>query len=85
MPDTMEAVRQDMDQEPADELGRGQPHDLLAVAGFDTVILPAKGNSLGVSADQARIRDSDAVGEAAEIGQHGFGARGISPPTSPPA
>ena len=32
MPDAVEAIWQDMDQEAADELGRGQPHDLLAIA-----------------------------------------------------
>jgi len=73
VPDAMEAVRQYMDQKEADELGRAQPHDLLAVAGFDVVILPAEGDGLGVGTDQARVRDGDAVGVSAQIGQHGLG------------
>ncbi len=63
-----------MDQEPADELGRDQPHDLLPIAGFDAVILPAKGHSMGIGADQARVRDRDPVGVSAQIGQHGLGS-----------
>ena len=31
MPDAMEAIGQDVDQEAADELGRGQPHDLVTL------------------------------------------------------
>ncbi len=72
MPDAVEVVGQDMDQEPADELGRGQSHDLLAVAGLDAVILPAEGDGIGIGADQAGVRDRDPVGVAAEIGQHGL-------------
>jgi hypothetical protein len=72
VPDAVEAIRQDVDQEPADELGRGQPHDLLPVAGFDAVILPAEGDGMGIGADQARVGNGDAVGIAAEIGQHGL-------------
>ena len=64
---------QDVDQEPADELGLGQPHDLLPVAGFDAVILPAERDGMGIGADQARVGNGDAVGIAAEIGQHGLG------------
>ena len=59
-----------MDQEAADELCRGQPHDLLAVAGFDAVVLPAEGDGLGIGADQARIRDRHPVGVTAQIGQY---------------
>jgi len=51
MPDAAEAIGQDMDQEAADELGRGQPHDLLPVAGFDAVILPAEGDGPGIGPD----------------------------------
>ena len=70
MPDAVEAIGQDMDQEPANELGRGQPHDLLPVARLDPVILPAEGDGMGIGADQARVRDGDPVGIAAQIGQH---------------
>lgn len=73
MPDAVEAIGQDMDQDATDELGRGQPHDFLPVAGFDAVILPAKGDGMGIGADQTRVGNGDAVRVAAEIGQHGLG------------
>ena len=63
-----------MDQEPTNELGRGQPHDLLAVAGFNTIILPAEGDGLGIGADQAVFRDRHPVGIAAQVCQQGLGA-----------
>jgi hypothetical protein len=50
MPYAVEAIWKDMDQEAANELGRGQPHDLLPVAGFDAVILPAEGHGLSIGA-----------------------------------
>ena len=62
-----------MDQEATNELGRGQPHDLLAIAGFDAVVLPAERHGIGIGADQAGVRDCHPVGIAAEIGQHGLG------------
>ena len=74
MPDAVKAVGQHVDQEPADELVRGEPHHLLPVAGLDAVVLPAEGDRLGVRADQAGVRDGDTVGVAAEIGQHRLGA-----------
>jgi len=43
--DAVEAVRQDVDQESADELGGGQCHDLLAIPTFGTIILPSEGHA----------------------------------------
>ena len=63
-----------MDQEAPDELGRGQPHDLLAVAGLDAVIFPAEGDGGCICADQTGVRDRHPVCIAAEVGQHGLGA-----------
>jgi hypothetical protein len=74
MPEAVEAVGQDVDQEAADELVRGEPHHPLPVAGLDPVVLPAERDGVGVGADQAAVRDGDAVGVAAEIGKHGLGA-----------
>ena len=51
MANAMEPIRQNMDQEAADELGCGHPHDLLAVAGFDAVVLPAECTGLGVGSE----------------------------------
>ena len=74
VPDAVEAIGQDVDQEPADELGRGQPHDLLPVARFDAIVFPSEGHGLGIGADQAVVRDRDPVGVSAEISQHGLGS-----------
>ena len=70
VPDTMEAIGQNMDQETAYELGGGQPHHLLPVTRLDAVVLPSEGDRLGISADQTGVRDRHSVGVAAEIGQH---------------
>ena len=73
VPDAVEAVGQDVDQESANKLAGSQAHGLLAVACFDPIILPAESHGLGVRADQSSVRDGDAVGLSTEIGQHGFG------------
>jgi hypothetical protein len=56
------------------ELVRGEPHHPLPIAGLDPVVLPAERDNVGVGADQAAVRDRDAVGIAAEIGEHGLRA-----------
>ena len=69
MPDAVETVGQDMDQEPPDELVSGESNDGSPIAIPDATILPAKGDGLGVSADQAGVRDGDAVDVAAKVGE----------------
>ena len=59
--DAVEAGGQNVDQEPADELGRGQAHDLHAVTALDAVILPPEGHGAGIRADEAVVRDRDTV------------------------
>src|SRR6266550_869507 len=39
----VEAVRQDVGQESADELGGGECHDLLALTTFSAIVLPSEG------------------------------------------
>ena len=68
--DAVEAVRQDVDQEAADELGGGERHDLLALAAFGTIVLPSEGDAVAVAGDQPAVGDGDAVGIARQIGQH---------------
>ena len=64
----MEAVRQGVEQEAADELVGVEGHDLrLAVV---AIVLPAEGDVIVGHGDQPRIGDGDAVGVATEIGQH---------------
>ena len=67
MPDTMEATRQDMEQETADELIDRERHDLLPVAAVAAVVFIAEGDASFVEGDQAAVRDCDPVGIARQI------------------
>src|SRR6202035_2783317 len=69
--DAVEARRQDVDQESADELGGSECHDLLALATFGPIVLPSEGDAGAVAGNQSAIGDGDAVGIARQIGQHG--------------
>ena len=60
MPDAVEPVGQDVDQEPADELVRGEAHHLLPGALLDAIVLPAESDGSGVAAEQAAVRDRQA-------------------------
>src|SRR5215468_9692159 len=71
--DAVEAVWQDVNEEAADELVGGKRHRLVSIAAFDPIVLPPEGDAVSVVCDQATIGDSDAVGVAGEIGQHGRG------------
>ena len=44
VPDTVEAVRQDVDHETTDEFFRRYPHNLLPIPLFYTVIFPVEGH-----------------------------------------
>jgi len=68
MRDAMEAVGQRVQQEAADELVRFERHDLRLAA--VAVVSPAEGDLFVVHAHQPGIGDGDAMGVAAEIGQH---------------
>lgn len=68
----MEAIRYGVQQETADELVGIERHPLLAAA--CSVILPSECDAIVVHADEAGIGDGDAMGVAAEIGQHLFGS-----------
>ena len=72
MANAVEARRQDVDQETADELVRGQAHGLHPVATFDAVVFPAESHGIGISTHEAVVRDRDAVCVSAQIGQHGL-------------
>ncbi len=70
----MEAARQDMDQEAANELVGRNRHDLLPVGADAAVVLVAEGDAALVECDQAAVRDSDAVSVARQVGEHRLGA-----------
>ena len=82
--DAMQAVGQHVDQEPPDELARGQGHDLVPARPFDPVILPLKRDALLVGGDEPAVGDCDAMGVACQIGEHGLrsseGLLGIDDP-----
>ena len=63
-----------MEQEAADELVRRERHDALPLGTIAAVVLVADGDAGFVERDQAPVRDSDPVGIAREIGEHGLGA-----------
>ncbi len=62
--DAMEATRQNVDQEAADELVDGERHELLSFATFSAIILPLEGDTVSVAADQSAVGDGNAVGVA---------------------
>ena len=70
MADAMEAAREHVKQEAADELVDGQRHRLAAGAALDPIVLPGERDAAVVGADQAAVRDGDPVGVAGQIGQH---------------
>lgn len=68
--DAMEAIGQDMHEEPADELLRCEAHDLHSVAALDPVVLPTERHGVGIGTDETAVRDRYAVRVPTEIGQH---------------
>src|SRR5206468_3331762 len=82
--DAVEAAGQDVDEEATDELVAGQRHDLHALASLGAVVLPPEDDTVVVAGDEAAVGDGDAMGVAAEIGEHrlrpGEGSLGIDDP-----
>jgi hypothetical protein len=70
----MEALRQDVNEESAEELVCGKCHLLVSISALDSVVLPLEGDAVFVERDQAAIGDGNAVGIAGEIGQHRLGS-----------
>jgi hypothetical protein len=81
---SMEAIRQYVEEEAADELGDLDSHDFaLGTAAFP-IVLPAEADVGLVEIEQATVGDRDAMGVAREIGQDllgtGEGLFGIDDP-----
>ena len=74
MTDAVEPVRKDVDRETSDKHGPDHAHNLLAVTILDAVVFPSQRDVIGISADQAVVRDGDAVGIAAQVGKYGLWA-----------
>lgn len=68
----VKTVGQDMEQETADEFAGLQRHHLLLVV--MAIVLPAEADGAVRELDQTAVGDGDAVGVAAEIGQHLLGS-----------
>jgi hypothetical protein len=64
VPDAVEAVRQDVDEEAADELARLERHGLVAARIFDAIVLRAQRHATIVSGDESAVRGGDAMGVA---------------------
>src|SRR5215468_7909734 len=67
--DAMEALRQDMQQEAADELVGIERHRPVPLGTIEAVILPLEGDALVIERDQAAVGDGDAMGVAGEVAQ----------------
>jgi hypothetical protein len=72
MADAMEAVRQSVQQKAADELVGIECHHFGPAV--RTVVFPGKADVSVGEREQPAVSDGDAMGVAAEIGQHLFGA-----------
>src|SRR5215470_11663555 len=68
--DAMEALRQDMQQEAADELVGIERHRPVPFGTIAAVILPLEGDTVVIERDQAAVGDGDTMGVAGEIAQH---------------
>ena len=69
MPDAMEALRQHVQHEPADELARLQRHRLVPAGAFDPVILVLEPDALLVGVNTAAVRERHAMWLAGEGGK----------------
>ena len=71
--DAMEAFREDVEQEAADELIGIEGHGFMAY-GVAAIVLVPEGNATAVVGDEAGVGEGDAVGVVTEVFEHGFGA-----------
>ncbi len=55
MANAVEARRQDMDQETANELRRWQTHNLHPVTAFDAIVFPPESNGISIRVDKAVV------------------------------
>src|SRR6266478_2814287 len=72
--DAMEALRQDVAEEAADELAGCEGHELVARTAVGTIVLVLEGDAALVAGDQPAVGDGDAVGVARQISEHGLGS-----------
>ena len=75
MTDAVEALRQNVEQETANELVRAERHGALAVGAVAAIVLVAERDPGLVERDQPVVRDGDAMGVSGQIGEHRLRAR----------
>jgi hypothetical protein len=68
VPNAMEAIRQDVEEEAAHELADRDAHDSVLVPAPLPILLPAEADVRLVEIKQAIIGDSDPMGVARQIG-----------------
>src|SRR5215472_11051634 len=64
VPDAVEALGQDVHEEPPNELARLKRHGFVPVWAFDAVVLVFERDAVLVGGDQAAVGDGDAMGVA---------------------
>jgi hypothetical protein len=72
VPDAVESARQDVHQEPPDELVRLERHGFVAAGSLYPVVLAVGRHAGRIGGDEAAVGDRDPVGVAGQIGQHLF-------------
>ncbi len=76
MTDAVEPLWQDVEEEAPDELVGGKRHGAEPRLPVAAIVLVTEGHAALVEAEQAAVRDGDAVGVAGEVGEHRFGPGG---------
>ena len=70
----MKAFRQNVHQKAADELVRGEGHELVSLGTLDPVVFVFERDGHPVRGDQAAVGDGDAMRVAREVRENGFGS-----------
>src|SRR6266851_1251546 len=86
----MEPLWEDVEEEAPDELVGGERHGAEPRLPVAAIVLVTEGHAALVEAEQAAVRDGDAVGVAGKIGEHRFGPGGgrwfdVEEPFLPPS
>ena len=68
--DAMEALRQNVEQEAANEFVGADRHGALAVCGVAAIVLVAERDTGIVERDEPMVRDGDAMGVSGQVGEH---------------
>ena len=71
--DAVEARGQHVDEEAADELGRGQGQGLVTITPLGTIVFPLEGDTALITGEQTTVTDGDPMGVAREVSEHGLG------------